>query len=595
MGRAVTVSTAAARAQARASLGLLWALAAAATLALAASPAGAIERPAHGLIIQLKDAPSHESLQSLAHGATPLAAAQQQRLQQVLAAVGVTPSQLRPVGRAAQRLDFGRVLGGAEAAALAARLRERPEVAWVVPNERERRLQLVPNDPYYPSAPNSTGQWWLHPVSGSNANALKDRLRGVPGVQSAWAIEFGRPAAVIAVLDTGITAHPDLDLHVLPGHDFVSTVEFANDGDGRDADPSDPGDWVTQAEKDSNPLFANCDVANSSWHGTDIAGIVAALTDNALGVAGVNRDGRVLPVRVAGKCGAEVADIVDGMRWAAGLSVAGAPVNPTPARIINISFGGDAPCNAAYQTAIDEIAAEKGAVLVAAAGNEHGAVTRPASCSGVVAVTALNRDGFKANYSNFGSQVTVATVGGDYQGDGAWGALLGDDGLLTLDNSGLQAPGAPTYNRLFGTSFAAPVAAGVASLMLSANSQLTAAQIIAGLKLSARPHVTSPKIGLCSSQNPGRCICTTATCGAGILDAEEALRYALNPTGYAVPARIPAVIDNADVDAAVALGADLPPNPGSGGGGSSGGGALGIGWLLALALALRALANAKGG
>src|SRR5437899_7646056 len=173
MGRPVMVPIAAARAQACALLGVLWAAAVAATLALAASSAVAVERPAHGLIVQLKDAPSHESLQSPTHGATPLAAAQQQRLQQVLAAAGVTPSRLRPVGRAAQRLDFGRVLGGAEAAALAARLRQRPEVAWVVPNERERRLQLVPNDPYYPSAPNSTGQWWLHPVSGSNANALK--------------------------------------------------------------------------------------------------------------------------------------------------------------------------------------------------------------------------------------------------------------------------------------------------------------------------------------------------------------------------------------------------------------------------------------
>ncbi|HEY2926980.1 S8 family peptidase [Piscinibacter sp.] len=552
-------------------------------------------RPAYGLIVKLKDAPSHESLQALAQGTT------QQRLQQVLAAAGVTPSRLRPVGRAAQRLDFGRVLGGAEAATLAAKLRERPEVAWAVPNERERRLQLVPDDPCYPNTPGSncpwsTGQWWLHPVSGSNANVLKDRLRGVPGVQSAWAIEFGRWRAVIAVLDTGITAHPDLDAHVLPGYDFVSTVEYANDGTGRDADPSDPGDWVTQAEKSSNPLFADCEVANSSWHGTDIAGIVAAVTDNALGVAGVNRDGRVLPVRVAGKCGADVADIVDGMRWAAGLNVVGVPANPNPARILNISFGGDAPCNEAYQDAIDEIAAQKGAVVVAAAGNEHGNVTRPASCSGVVAVTALNRDGFKATYANFGPQVTVATVGGDYPGDGAWGALLGDDGLLTLDNSGLQGPASPTYSRLFGTSFAAPVAAGVVSLMLSANDQLTAAQIIAGVKLSARPHVTSPKIGLCSAQNPGRCLCTTTTCGAGILDAEEALRYALNPTGYAVPARIAAVIDNPDVDAAVALGNDLPPNPGSGGGGSSGGGgggALGVAWLLGLALALGALAKRR--
>src|SRR5205085_8573691 len=141
-------------------------------------------------------------------------------------------------------------------------------------------------------------------------------------------------------------------------------------------------------------LFSGCTVQNSSWHGTIIAGIVAAVTNNSSGVAAINRNGRVLPVRVGGKCGADVADIVDGMRWAAGLSVPGTPPNPNPARIISVSFGGDAACNAAYQSAIDEILGEKGAVVVAAAGNERHAPTRPANCSGVVSVAALNRDGF---------------------------------------------------------------------------------------------------------------------------------------------------------------------------------------------------------
>ena len=198
-------------------------------------------------------------------------------------------------------------------------------------------------------------------------------------------------------------------------------------------------------------------------------------------------------------------------------------------------------------------------VVVAAAGNEHGSVARPANCSGVVAVAALNRDGFKATYSNFGAQITLATVGGDYRGDGAWGSLLGDDGLLILDNGGTTSPGSPTYSRVFGSSFSAPIVAGAVSLMLSANPNLSVTQIVSGLRISARPHVTSPKIGACSAQNPGRCICSTATCGAGILDATQAVLYALNPSSYVAPAQSPAVIDNADVDAAVALGNDLPP------------------------------------
>ena len=408
----------------------------------------------------------------------------------------------------------------------------------------------------------------------------------------------------MAVLDTGITTHPDLNARVLGGYDFVNAVEFSGDGDGRDPDPSDPGDFVSAADKAAQPtLFADCAVENSSWHGTDIAGLLAAATNNAVGGAGINWNGRVVPVRVAGKCGAEVADIVDGMRWAAGLDVANGsgglvPRNPNPVRVVNVSFGGSGGCNAAYQDAINELAAHgAGVVVVAAAGNEHGAVTRPASCSGVVAVGALNRDGFKTTYSNFGSAVTVSTVGGDSDSDGRWGPLLADGGLLTLDNHGTQGPAAPDYSRIFGSSFSTALASGVAGLMLSANPNLSAAQLIAGLRLSARPHVTSSKIGACSAQNPGRCICSTATCGAGILDAEQAVRYALDPAGYVNPNRTGAVIDNADVDAAVALGIDLPadaaavtPTIASNGGG---GGALGAGWLLALALAVGLLARAR--
>ena len=560
---------------------------------------------ANGLIVQLRDAPAHAAVVSRESAAdAKLEAREDEPVRRVLRSAGMSEARSRAVGRAAQHLDFGHLLTGPEAAMLAQRLRARPEVEWVVPNERERRLQVLPNDPYFAVTASSTGQWWLQPVGGSNANALKNRLRGVPGIESAWALTLGSANALVAVLDTGITTHPDLNARVLGGYDFVNAVEFSGDGDGRDPDASDPGDFVSAADKAAHPtLFADCAVENSSWHGTDIAGLLAAATNNAVGGAGINWNGRVVPVRVAGKCGAEVADIVDGMRWAAGLDVANGsgglvPRNPNPVRVVNVSFGGSGGCNAAYQDAINELAAHgAGVVVVAAAGNEHGAVTRPASCSGVVAVGALNRDGFKTTYSNFGSAVTVSTVGGDSDSDGRWGPLLADGGLLTLDNHGTQGPAAPDYSRIFGSSFSTALASGVAGLMLSANPNLSAAQLIAGLRLSARPHVTSSKIGACSAQNPGRCICSTATCGAGILDAEQAVRYALDPAGYVNPNRTGAVIDNADVDAAVALGIDLPadaaavtPTIASNGGG---GGALGAGWLLALALAVGLLARAR--
>jgi serine protease len=459
-----------------------------------------------------------------------------------------------------------------------------PEVEWVEPNRRERRLQGPPTDPLY------ANQWWLQPVAGTNAQVLDARRRGVAGFQTTWA-RSGVPTAptVVAVLDTGITAHDDLVGRVLPGFDFVSGVEYANDGDGRDADPLDPGDYFTTADL-ANPAFDGCQAEDSSWHGTIVTGMVAAQADNGIGGAGIHASAKILPVRVAGKCGAEVADIVDGMRWAAGLAVAGAPANPTPARVVSISFGGSAACGPAYQAAVDELRAA-GVVVVAAAGNEWGAPSRPANCTGVVGVVGLNRDGFKTNYSNFGSVLGatgIAAPSGD-DADGAWGSVLADTGLTTLTNAGRTAPlGTNSYASLFGTSFAVPQVSGTVALMLALNPRLTVAQILDGLRKSARPHVTSPKIGQCSDTNPGRCICTTATCGAGILDAEQALLYAAAPTTYVAPARQPAVIDNVDVDRALALAPQDRLSQAVVVAGS-GGGAFGLPALLGLGLAVAAL------
>ena len=592
MGWGVFYTASAARVRWLAACSFVWAgMAASAAPSGNAPPAPIAHRPALGLIVQFKDAPAHAARPKAPgrNEAPSPADAEHERVQRVLGKAGLHVKRLRPVMRSAQLLDFGRVLSATEAAALAEQLRQRPEVAWVEPNVRESALQ-VPFDPYFPATPSSTGQWWLFPVSGSDNLPITERRRGVPGLQSAWATHTGSAAAVVAVLDTGVTSHPDLDPHVLPGYDLVSDVEYANDGNGRDADASDPGDWVDEADLAAYPaLFDSCELTGSTWHGTDIAGIIAGVSNNGIGVAGINWDGRVLPVRVAGKCGASVTDIVDGMRWAAGLSVSGLPVNPNPARVVNISFGGSGSCSP-YQAAIDELRA-MGVVVVAAAGNQSAGVSRPAKCPGVIGVAAMNRDGFKATYANFGPEVSVATVGGDPASMGAWGAL-GDDGLLALDNHGDTVPGPPGYSRLFGSSFSAPIVSGVVSLMLSVNPGLSAAQIAEGLRLSARPHVTSLAIGQCSAQNPGRCICTTVTCGAGLLDAAHALAYAGNPGAYVAP-NWPAVeIDNRDVKAAAALGSDLPSNaapPAAGGGG----GALGFPWLLGLSLAVCALAGSR--
>lgn len=508
--------------------------------------------PVDGLIVKFKDAPTHERMSALSASAR---SAETSRLYRVLQGARMTEVRARPAGRSAQHFNFGRQLPMAEAQAAAERLRSQPEVEWVELNSRERLLQAapVPNDLYYPFvAGDDTGQWWLRP-QGETAGGWPPSW-GAPGVQNAWGVEQGRSSAVVAVLDTGITNHPDLVGRLLAGYDFVSEVEYANDGNGRDTDPSDLGDWVTSAEaaNASGPYFG-CTVQDSSWHGTIISGMVAASTNNTIGVAGVNWNGRVLPVRVAGKCGATVLDITDGMRWAAGLPVAGAPTNLNPARIINISFGGSAACGELYQETIDELASH-GVVVVAAAGNEQAASpTRPASCAGVVGVAALARDGLKAGYSNFGARVVVATVGGDPDFD---------DGLLTVFNDGLESPGTATYGSVYGTSFAAPVVSGVISLMLSANSQLSVPQIIGGLQVTARPHVQASGVPFCGAtvNDTAACVCTTSTCGAGVLDAEQAVRYAMGaPPDTGTPAR------------------------------DDGGGALGLAWLTGLALAVLAV------
>lgn len=559
--------------------------------AVAAAPAAAVggelsEPAALGLIVRLHASPAAQAAGAEAAGKSVNETVRWQRL---LQASGL-PATVRPQPAGAQhlRLDFGGSLPAAEARRLAEQLRRQPEVAWAEPNTLEPPLQaLPPVDPLYAQ------QWALRAVGGTDANAGADRLRGVPGFLSAWqsGIEGATRGAVVAVLDTGVTAHPDLAGRLLPGYDFVSDAALANDGDGRDPDPRDPGDAVSEAEA-GRGAFGGCRAGPSSWHGTVVTGLLAAAANDGYGIAGVQWDTRVLPVRVAGKCGAALSDLLDAMRWAGGLPVRGVPPNPNPARVLNISFGGTSACGPAYQETVDELRAA-GVLVVAAAGNGAGAVARPANCRGVVGVAALNRDGFKTVYSNFGAALAdsgLATVGGDPR-MGAWGTAVGDGGLLAPWNEGRSAPGAPVHAHVFGTSFAAPLVAGTASLMLGVNPSLTVEELVRGLRRSARPHVTSAWIPACSAEHPGRCLCDTATCGAGILDAEQALRFALDPQGYVSPARQPAVIDSEEVRTAASggaeTGAEAPQAPADAP--ATGGGALAAPSLGVLLLAVLAL------
>ena len=344
----------------------------------------------------------------------------------------------------------------------------------------------VPNDPQYNS------QWHYHEPYGIN-------------LPQAWEVTTGNSNVVVAVIDTGHRPHVDLAGRIVGGYDFITNVQVANDGNGRDADPQDPGDWITSAESSSGP-FAGCPVRNSSWHGTHVAGTIGAVTNNGQGVAGVNWGAKLLSVRVLGKCGGSTSDITDAMRWAAGLPVTGVPDNPNPARVLNLSLGGPIACSSTWQSAINTVNAV-GSIVVVAAGNSNtnAATFTPASCNGVITVGATNRNGVRAWYSNYGSVVDVSAPGGE----------SGSNGVLSTSNTGTQGPVSDSYAYMQGTSMAAPHVAGVVSLMLAINPTLNFTQTETILKLTAKPF------------GPGH-TCTGATsCGAGIVNAHDALRHLL--------------------------------------------------------------------
>ncbi len=434
---------------------------------------------------------------------------------------------------------------------LAEQLMRQPGVAYAVVDGL-LRLASVPNDPLYTSVPLTAtsggpliGQWYLKPPTIELVSAVN--------AEAAWDITTGSAGVTVALLDTGVRFdHPDFlrasqGGNLLDGWDFVSNdVQSIDDAPGRDADASDPGDWVTASDLSTIPECAGTPISNSTWHGTTTAGVVGAIADNSLGIAGIGRQVRVLPVRVIGKCAVYDSDLIAGARWAAGLNVPGVPDNPTPAQIINISLSGDGNCNTAYRDAFADIAG-RGATVVAAAGNNLGhAVGAPAKCPGVMAVTSVRHAGTKVGYSALGPEVAISAPGGNCSSDPQFGCRYP---IITTSNAGsttpVVGPEGGTYSDSFkpsvGTSMSAPLVAGAAALMLSVNPRLTPNDLRVLLQQSARPFPTTGAetegAGACrpavaTSADPTNqfqqleCYCTTDTCGAGLLDIGAAAQLA---------------------------------------------------------------------
>jgi len=479
--------------------------------------------------------------------------------------LGISMADGQPTGRRSQVL----IAQGMTSEQLAALLSKDADVEFAEP-DRTRRIHSVPNDPLYAdfqsTATPTVGQWYLRAPTATTVSAIN--------AETAWNTTTGSSSVVVAVLDTGIRLdHPDLVGKTLPGYDFISDPQHSNDGDGRDADASDPGDWVTSSEvndaastfyhcTDPNPSTGQYSGEDSSWHGTQLAGLIGAATNNGIGMASVGRNVMILPVRVLGKCNGRDSDIQAAMRWAAGIAVPGVPNNPYPARVVNLSLGGSGSCGSAYQTVVDELIS-MGVTVVASAGNDGGAVAAPANCAGVIAVAGVRHAGTKVAYSSLGPEVAISAPAGNCET--ATGACLHP--LLTTTNSGTTTPAASVYSDSFnvslGTSFSAPLVAGTVGLMLSVNPNLTTTQVRSALQHSARPFPTSsPNTStLCqppsSTSRSPECVCTTTTCGAGLLDTAGAVSVAVNT-----------------------------PPPSDGG---AGGGAMSFGWLTALLAAVIAL------
>jgi serine protease len=344
--------------------------------------------------------------------------------------------------------------------------------------EPDRILQpmATPNDTQY-------GQQWHYYEATGGLN-----------LPPAWDKSTGS-GVTVAVIDTGYRPHVDLAANIVAGYDFIIDTAVSNDGNARDSNPQDPGDAVAAGECGTGSA-----ASNSSWHGTHVAGTIAAVTNNGSGVAGVAFNAKVQPLRVLGKCGGYTSDIADAMVWASGGTISGIPANATPARVINMSLGGSGACDTTSQNAINS-ARSRGTVVVVAAGNSNANAANfsPASCTGVITVAATDRNGGKSYYSNFGANVAVAAPGGDMRGSAA-------NGILSTLNNGATSPGSDIYAYYQGTSMATPHVAGVVALMLSKNPALTPDQVATALKGSTRPF-------------PGTC----SQCGTGIVDASAAV------------------------------------------------------------------------
>lgn len=387
---------------------------------------------------------------------------------------GMLLQRLRTMATGAEVIRVDRDLADRDLADVLAEFKADPRVEYAE-EDRIMKAFLTPNDTRY------SEQWSLY-----------ETTAGIRA-PTAWDVNTGT-GATIAILDTGHRPHADFGSGIVGGYDFI-TETTNNDGNGRDADASDPGDYNSAGQ-----CGIGSAASSSSWHGTHVTGIAAGRGNNALGAAGVAYNARIVSVRVLGRCGGTTSDIADAIIWSSGGTVAGVPANPNPANVLNLSLGGSGACDTTTQAAINS-ARSRNATVVVAAGNSNANAANftPASCTGVITVAAVGRTGARAYYSNFGASVEIAAPGGDQTTGTA-------NGILATLNSGTTTPGTDTYGFYQGTSQATPHVAGIAALLYAQTPTITPDQVLARIQSTARAF-------------PATC----SQCGSGIIDATAAL------------------------------------------------------------------------
>ncbi|NKZ37566.1 S8 family serine peptidase [Oleiagrimonas citrea] len=449
----------------------------------------------------------------------------------------VTASFQRKLATGSDLVRTSRALNRDEAAALMNQIAADPTVLDVTPDVMMYRDPLIkapalfqpttftPNDTYYPFY-----QWHLKAPDGA-ITYFGDANHGGANVSGAWDIADGSNV-VIAVLDTGITEHVDVDTSLADaGYDFISDAFVS----GRPTDDRVPGGWDLGDWTTTEPWLSACTSASnppedSSWHGTHVASTAGAeLTDNARGMAGIAYNAKILPVRVLGHCGGYSSDIADAIVWAAGGHVDGVPDNQHPADVINLSLGGSGTCRTYDQTGwAVHVANQLGAVVVVSAGNSNDDARNysPASCPGVITVASTGITGKRAYYSNYGMAVEIAAPGGGvFQDDDPSTGVISYDGFVWQAlNNGDTTPVSPgtSYSGYAGTSQAAPHVAGTVALMQSARKALglrplKPLQVLAILRKTAM----RPSMSLRDYDH---------SIGAGIVDAEAAVEASVNGT-----------------------------------------------------------------